>query len=344
MSAHPPLVVRLPGSPELRKNDMTLKQILRAKRRWRPILLSLASLSGCTQGQSDAEVGPGIGGGSVGGRGSAGVSGTSNGGSTGCAPQTDFALGVHVTMQVSWPTSIGTQAGTGELHLWNLAELTANRQALTGTTRACGTILPPTELSALLGGTLLIQIPPSIWDSQKMPKFETLGVISGWNVGDSLEIQPIIALVGLTMNDPSAAWPAAYGDSSLQPLDVDGDVPEGDPAPGLTAIPNSDPQYVLPPVSLFGTRADRLHLITRTVVSLSGELTSCEAQSGTAQVSRFDSHVIGCRVSGGGACNPGQVDFIDQNRTMYSVTGATFTSKRLTAGRSCADVRAALPL
>jgi hypothetical protein len=70
----------------------------------------------------------------------------------------------------------------------------------------------------------------------------------------------------------------------------------------------------------------------------------CDEASGTATFMHFDNHVIGCHVSGGNACSPAEVKFIDDNRTIYSVTGATAQTKVVANGATCADVRAALPM
>jgi hypothetical protein len=60
-------------------------------------------------------------------------------------------------------------------------------------------------------------------------------------------------------------------------------------------------------------------------------------------VSFFDSHVVGCHVVGASDCNASQTDFVDQSRTLYTITSATFSAKEVPAGASCADARAALP-
>jgi hypothetical protein len=90
--------------------------------------------------------------------------------------------------------------------------------------------------------------------------------------------------------------------------------------------------------------ADKLYLSSRTVVSLDGKLTSCADVAGTAKIAFFDSHVVGCHVKNGGDCTPSQIDFVDQSRTLYKITGATFTAKKIADDATCADARAALPL
>jgi hypothetical protein len=72
--------------------------------------------------------------------------------------------------------------------------------------------------------------------------------------------------------------------------------------------------------------------------------TACDRQSGTVTVKNFDSHVVGCHVSGGQACMPGEVDFIDSNRTKYTATTGTIDSVTVPATSTCQDVRNTLPM
>ncbi|HTU57826.1 MAG TPA: hypothetical protein VMF89_05320, partial [Polyangiales bacterium] len=85
-------------------------------------------------------------------------------------------------------------------------------------------------------------------------------------------------------------------------------------------------------------------LAIRTVMTLNSTVEGCpETYSGTANVSKFENHIIGCHVKDGGECNDTQKKFVDDNRTVYTVTSATFTAKRVADDASCAAVRAALP-
>jgi hypothetical protein len=94
------------------------------------------------------------------------------------------------------------------------------------------------------------------------------------------------------------------------------------------------------PILGVGARADKLYLASRTGVALNGKLTSCTEQSGVATISFFDSHVLGCHVSGGTECTAAQVDFVDTNQTKYTMMSGTFTSKILPDTATCADARA----
>ena len=80
------------------------------------------------------------------------------------------------------------------------------------------------------------------------------------------------------------------------------------------------------------------------VVSAMLTRTSCDEASGPATFMHFDNHVVGCHVSGGGACSSSEVKFIDDNRTVYAVTSGTMATKVVPATATCADVRAAFPM
>jgi hypothetical protein len=119
----------------------------------------------------------------------------------------------------------------------------------------------------------------------------------------------------------------------------------------MTATPLSGNGYVLPPtaVGLIGSApaADRVYIVSRNRVAIKGAWTSCSELSGTATVSLFDNHVVGCRISDGSACTTDaantQADFIDQNRTVYTQGAATFVAKKLANTATCQDALAALP-
>ena len=150
-----------------------------------------------------------------------------------------------------------------------------------------------------------------------------------------------IALVGLTMNDPfNAPWPATY-------TGITGADAEGDGKLGITGIPKNTGGYVYPPTSLgvFGSApaADRVYIASRTVLALKGQTTTCDDQAGMVTVKFFDNHVIGCHNTNNAECDANQVKFIDDSRTVYVPTGATFVNKRLPDTATCAEVRAALP-
>jgi len=288
----------------------------------------------------------GAGGGSTTGGG--GAPGAGGAGMGACSPLTSVTLGVHVIMDVSWTgDNIRIVAGTGKVHLWNRAKLAINGTMVSGDeTAACGSTLPEFMLGTIggfvVGGTKVqVLIPDQIWDSPAMPKFHSQGTLSSWSVGGAADLDPTVALVGVTMANPMGPWPTAAA-INMQMAAVDADA---DMKPGFTATSRNDTPYTYPPTAtLGGAKADLIYIATRTVVALHGHLTTCDDISGTANVTMFDNHVVGCHVFNGGECDATQADFVDTSRTIYTPTGATFTAKKLADGATCAAVRAALPM
>jgi hypothetical protein len=277
-----------------------------------------------------------------------GGSGMGGSGGGSCDPLTNVTLGVHVIMDVSWPgDNIKIKPGTGKVHIWNKSKLAINGTMLSGDeTAACGSTLPEFELGTIggvvVGGTKVqIIIPNEVWDATAMPKFHSQGTLSSWSIGGDAKLDPTVALVGLKMNNPMGPWPTAAEISSMMLARDD----DGDMHPGFTATSRNDSPYTHPPTAtLGGAKADKIYLATRTVVALNGKLTACDTISGSATVSMFDNHVVGCHVLNGGECSAAQGTFVDDSRTIYTPTGATFTAKKLPDGANCAAVRAALPM
>jgi len=241
--------------------------------------------------------------------------------------------------------------------MWLLAKFTANGNKFTGKSLTCGVSLPDLTLNGLgsiaAGGSKVqIAIPASVWTQPTMPTYASTGSLTGWNPGDMITIDPTMALIGLALpsgTDPTSyAWPSSSWSFPMGTTFTDDD---GDMNPGITASPLDGNGYVLPPtaIGLIGSApsADKVYLATRNEVSLSGSWKSCTDIAGTAMVTKFDNHVVGCHVKGMSACTTGaantQADFIDQNRTVYAPGMATFVAKTLPDTAACADVLTAVP-
>lgn len=272
------------------------------------------------------------------GTGGSGTAGTSGGDS--CESRAKLTLGVHVVMNITWPDTLATTQGSGQVHIWNVSRYTVDGSDASGETGPCGSILPPLQLSAIAGGgKALIEIPDATWDLPSMPKVTAAGTVEGWTVGSKFVTTASTALVGLSMGDPAGAWPGKG--SMITTVDHDNDT-----KPGILGIPKSDGGFTRPPTSLLGQAgpvADNVYLVTRTGLALDGSWTSCTEQAGTVNVPFFDNHVVGCHVYNGGECDATQADFIDTNRTIFEVVDASYTAKVLDETATCADVRAALP-
>lgn len=306
-----------------------------------------ASATGGISATGGAGVGGAAATGGVTGVGGAVVAGTGGGRASGgggsCAARTGVTLATHEVLNVTWPAGPATLAGSGPVHLWGKMTLTAAGDVVSGSSRACGTILPATDLSPALGGAkILIEIPLGAWDAATASHVQVDGTQTGWNVGDTLSYR-YDALVGLSQIASDAVWPASYAD-----LAMTSDV-EGDGLPGVTGVPRTGTGYLLPPTSALGAisvspRADRLYLVDRNAASTVLAWTSCDAAAGSTTFTHFDNHVVGCHVAGGAECTPVEVRFIDDNRTVYSVTAATTSAQVIAESATCGDVRKALPM
>ena len=261
-----------------------------------------------------------------------------------CEARASWTDALHYTLQVTWPATTAGESGTGEIHIWSRVTFTATGNDLEVGLHACGSVLPETNLTfagqfATGGEKVLIEVPGEVWDAPSIPITMASGTQSGLDVGSDVEFS-YVSLLGVTLEDPMAAWPESGADLETFDLEEDGPM-------GYTAAPRNGGGYVLPPtaVGLAGSApsADKVYLVSRQAMTLTGTRTACDAHSGTADVSAFDNHVVGCHISGAAECNETQTNFVDQNRMRYMVTSATYEAKSVAEDSSCADVRAALP-
>ncbi len=306
-------------------------------------------------------------------------SSTSSGGVVpdgGCPEQANVVLGVHITFPVTWPASTASATGTGNAEIWLLTNETATGAGdlvFTGQTLSCGTTLPDIDLNAVGAAAVCaagqtcpskvqIQILPATFD--KITRmFPTSGSQTSWNPGGTLMTAPALGLLGLsatgTYQMASTAWPAYCAnnctpDGAFMASDITDD--DGDGHPGITANPTSNSTYTLPPttVTLFTQPplADQVYIVSRNQLSISGmRKTDCNQGTGTATITLFDNHVVGCHIaSPAAACTSAQVSFLDQNRTIYGPNAnnvasqsmpimGTATIKQLPAGSKCSDAR-----
>ncbi len=266
------------------------------------------------------------------------------GDTSGCPALTSSDIGIHIVANVSWPATTGVVAGSDVVHIWTLSSLDYAGGNVTGRSRPCGSIVPPLEASQLLGGGMIQPvIPDEVWDATSLPDSPTSGTIGGFDAGDTIDMQPVVSLIGASMDNPAdGAWPSTGAELSGMDHDDSG-------KSGVTSVPRSDPPFRRPPLDIIGAvlpdgaRADVLYLAMRNVIRIQGNLDSCNTGSGTATFLKFDNHVIGCHVLNGGECTAAQADFVDSNRTVFQVSDATFTMRRMPEGSACADVRTALP-
>jgi prepilin-type processing-associated H-X9-DG protein len=260
-----------------------------------------------------------------------------------CVGTPKFTEAIHVIIDVTWPSTPVSPAGTGKVHLWTKSELMAMGTALTGQMQPCGAVFPEVPLSgpamiAAGGSRVLVDVPDAVWDAPGVPRFPVMGS-QAMSIGGAVELQWSVRL-GVTLSDPRAPWPDSYQMLTTVDIDKDG-------SPGYTVSPSTSAPYVLPPTSLMvGTPplADRLYLASRDYITISGTRSSCFQQSGTADVSFLDGHVVGCHVKSGADCTPTQTDFMDAGRLKFQVKSATFESRRVSTDATCAEIRNVMPV
>lgn len=311
---------------------------------WLFASILLTAMAGCDGGSSSStEGGSGGSGGSSGGSGGAGGG---SGGSEDCPTQASGTAANHIIVTVSWPESIGIEAGEGEMHIWTKASLTFDGNNVTGAAEPCGSVIPAlTKTSIAGGGMVQTEIPDEVWDAASMPSFDVKGAISGFGVGATISMDPIASTVGCMLADPANdPWPASG--AQLTTVDHDGDM-----QPGIKAVPRTDDPFQAPPLDIMGAldpmgaRADEVYVATRTIIQLEGTRDSCTSAKGTAKVTKVDSHVVGCHISGtANYCDATQTKFIDDNQPKFTIKSAAYEMKQVPADATCADVRAALPM
>lgn len=274
-----------------------------------------------------------------------------------CPALTDLTVGTKITLAVTWPASTAGSSGSGSVEIWLLSKFTANGNKFTGTSQTCGLKLPDLTLTTLgqiaAGGSKVqITIPSSVWEAPSMPTYASTGSQTGWSPPSTFGIDPTLALIGLSLpssvNPATYAWPTSAWSFPSGTMFPDAD---SDMNPGITASPLNGNGYVYPPtaIGLGGSApsANQVYIATRTQVALSGQWVSCTALSGTAHVTLFDNHVVGCHINNGATCTTGaantQADFLDQNRTVYAPGAGTFVAKALAANGTCADALTAVP-
>jgi hypothetical protein len=295
-----------------------------------------------------------------------------------CPSQSSVVLGAHIAVTVSWPSSAAANTGSGPLDIWLLSNATTTGTGglqFSGPTSTCGTTLPDLSLNTLgaaavcaPGMTCPSKVQIQLLNStfQKVTRtFLTTGSQTSWNPGGSITTMPVLGLLGLsTAVTASTSWPPACAsnclatgsggdDGAFSASEVSDD--DGDGHPGITANPRHDSSYSLPPTSItpfsVPPLADQVYVVSRNLIALSAmRMTDCTHGSGSATLSLFDNHVVGCHIATpSGPCTSDQVSFLDSNRTVYGPTaGSVATTSaplkgtvkltELPAGSTCASV------
>lgn len=259
-------------------------------------------------------------------------------GPTDCPPQ--YALGILTVMKCSWPETLGIEAGNDDVHIW--VRLAVDQSGEIETV-SCGSATPTITTKVIPGLAptalkILTEIPDEAWDVSTMPKVG--GTLT--RSGSTATFEPGVSLLGFTLDDPDSAWPAR-GDQ-LEPVDHD-----DDGNPGITMVPRTGNGFSPPPASISdlgpeGVKIDRMYIAQRTEISYTAAIDGCPRRfRGSAEVRRFEYHVVGCHVRDGADCDASQTQFVDEQRAVFPPGPANFYAKMIPEDSTCADVRAALP-
>lgn len=287
--------------------------------------------------------------------------------------------GMKVVVNVSWGGGNGALAAhTGTIVQWTLIDLTQAASSTSFTAndvKVCGIVIPDFQgISAAGGEWYGLQFADStIWDKSTMPTFTGTGRVSNLFAGATIDFDATAILVGLTLKDPSGAWPSLstlLDGSAGQFVDQDGD---GEAGVTLTTKSGAYPPTDTPPPvngaktysnpivnagdgsgpAAYG-RADRIYVGIRALSAESGTLDTCNSITGQATVSSIDNHIPGCYTApctdsgctspaAGGECLTSDAKVADAIKPVYTVSDATFTATRLSSTANCGTVRTTLP-
>ncbi|MEB2324384.1 MAG: hypothetical protein OZ921_17855 [Sorangiineae bacterium] len=297
-----------------------------------------------TGGMNAAGAGGGAGAGS-GGAGAGGLVGTGGGGAgsagagaAGCDLSGRWAS--YAEIRVSWPGTAVIEGGSGAIQVWLLHERTQAGSAVDDVVHLCGVQLPGFD-TGLLGAYEKYAVRFLAETFDPFPTFPARATV---DPAGAVASEPFAIVFGVRLANPLVdAWPAL---SKLQSEDTDVD---GNPA--VTVSCERGGGHSLPPVEISRLkRAKALFVASRTAAKLAASLAGCDEMSGTVtavpvgQGSGIGSHITGCELEGGGSCSPAQASFVDSNSPVFGpAEGSTFTSRRVDAGATCANVRGMYP-
>jgi hypothetical protein len=242
----------------------------------------------------------------------------------------------RLTLDLTWPATLGIEAGSGTLIAWSKLKYIQQADGTTRTeSRSCGSLTPTVMTTALVGSLKsAAQVPLSAYDQPSMPMYQ--GAITG--TGATLVFDPGAMVVGAVLSDATAAWPAA---SALTTFDHD-----ADGAPGLTALPITGDGYFTPPSSVSQTDfLDRVYIASRIRLKVSLTRNHCSSQQqASVEPISFDYTVVGCHVKDRDDCTADETRFLATQSPKFMLGKAgTWVEAEVAASATCTDVRAALP-
>jgi hypothetical protein len=240
------------------------------------------------------------------------------------------------------------QGGSDTLYSWSLRRQTQTGNNISAQSQACGDTAPDL-CSPFLGLAVTQKIPDSTYEVSTMPRTaSTLTLSKAPVAGDPYVGDTEANLIGLSLANPTGAWPASYTDPAITWRDDD-----SDGHPGVTALiptTGNSASCNLPygglPIPSDGDTANQVYAGSRSLGNLNGTIIDCDTMRGDIQgpsngAPQLDGHVTGCVKVDGTACTAAEVDSIDSGLAgAQRVLAARFTLVRVADTTSCTQLRA----
>lgn len=257
----------------------------------------------------------------------------------GCALGGRYA--VMVEFDVAW---VGTQfagilpiisPGEGKLSFGVIGEFHEAGGGVDFEFRNCQASVPE-FISTLPQERYQVRFSNMVWDSPSMPNFRGQ-VTTCSEPGCALRSTPIDALIGSALSDPAADWPTSAARGQWPDHDGDG-------RRGVNAFmlgPSTGGNTAYPPLDLLGfRRVQKLDLGMRVRLTLSGRRESCDTIAGVIEDGAIDTRGLDCiATSRPMACEPAELQFLDDNLPAWTVRQGTFRGMKVDDGDGCARVR-----
>jgi hypothetical protein len=274
-------------------------------------------------------------------------------------------FGMRISVDAAWGGRSGglwdlTDDGRGAIEVYVMQKIEGvdpNTRRIQSTGRVCGVKLPP-FYSTTLCELYQPNFPIEIWESPKLPGLTLTGRYDCAANGCVISIDPQTYLLGFSLRNPEAPWPApgtleeltcpqGRGMSCYPDHDSDG-------RPGVTVTLTTSGmanemcrqgRYLYRAAPLSGSvaaifngvkRTDRMQLGIRTKLGGSSRfMNNCDRGAGSALAEYVNSRAAGCVVQPGTvawpdtrpagqneACDSTEVDFIDENLPEYQLLAA----------------------
>jgi hypothetical protein len=245
---------------------------------------------------------------------------------------------IKLTISISWSATSFIRSGNGTWVEWARLQATQSGNSLTGTLSDCGRSTP--DFSSAVD-TYALLYPNGLFDHSPayLPTVSASVALGSASPGASFALARLAFLSGVSLGDPlQDPWPSSV--SGISQVDTD-----GDGKPGITANYINDSRHAYPQTSAsqIATHADQPYEAERLEFGLNGTLTSCTQASGSAAVTRVDTHVIGCHLTNGNSCDSGDTNFFDTDRPVYEPSSASYSLVKVADNAMCATVRSTLP-